>query len=1128
MKFNDSQLRAITSEKALVLVSAGAGSGKTRVLTERFIHLCELQLKDPSHPVGATVEEIAAITFTEKAAREMKDRIRKRLAEKETEADDKRAQMYWQEQKEAIERAHISTFHSFCQRLLTQHAMKADLIPNSRVIDDVEARSRKRSILKTMLEEKEHHELALPLLQVMSKNQLFEYVEKVHDDIREFVVGEQAIMTLHVDEMLEKQKQAKLQAQVEIVKHFHENAVRCIEAFPLGGDLTKAQKSHVERITEGFQSITGSEEPTHYMSKVEPLMPSRSDKRWSEKVTSLYELFEGYWKPFKEKWKEIGGDGVVDEQTREITKRFVQLLKEFSRRYMYEKKIAGMLDFSDLQQKAVALLQHEAIKEVSQKQFRHMMVDEFQDTNRLQLEMLERIEPAFQFIVGDQKQSIYRFRGANVSLMNEREDLAHSLEDAEVILMNQNYRTQAPVIEAVNELFSYAMVSKRTHSYETVYAPLEAHRQSEQLNEKRVELTILENENEADCLHSYDVLANRLVEMIHTGFPRVNKDDRWVKPSWGDIAILIPARSHLLTLERALMNKGIPYVVSGGVGFYERQEIIDFVTFLRWLNRPFEELHLLAILRNPICGLTVDDFLTLKSEIGENEALYQLVYDQRHSSYNQLPTHIQKACQFVQKWLETWTPFRPKATLEATLDSIFNETGLRTALFLQQNGLQKVRNVEKLIQTIAGTNNKDLETILMELEERIALSEKEGESEVERVDGDVIQIMTVHASKGLEFPIVCLPQLERQNKGDKGSIRFHADFGIVLNVEMDLSEFEEDSIVHETPAFGIVKDRANAEAREEAKRLFYVAMTRARDYLYMIGEQSKASHTWLDMTQGALEQTNLSKNIVTNNEIIDQENVQDLQSIYTPPTKVEKNKVPISFSVSEVMLFIKDPIAYFNKHVIGIPEIILFNDEPRLYDKKYQVDASRLGSLVHRACELRDSGLPQEQALVQALREEELDGSLQYETQMQKLMQVYTDEVKEHLGETLINEWGFSTFIEGAEIIGEIDKVAIKNGKRHLIDFKTNHIKKSGSELLEFYWPQLVLYKIAYEQETKELIDELSLFVFRDEAAPLHSLESNTNQENKIRKAIRTMVTLREQQAPKSAYQELVSTFESL
>ncbi|TWI57135.1 UvrD-helicase domain-containing protein [Halalkalibacter nanhaiisediminis] len=1121
MQFNDAQRQAITSVQPLVLVSAGAGSGKTRILTERFVHLCELRLEDKDNAAGATVDEMVAITFTEKAAREMKDRIRKRLAEKEAEASEERARAFWQEQKEAVERAHISTFHSFCQRLLSQHAMAANLPPKTRVLDDMEARRAKRTIMKSLLEERHFLERATPLLEVMSKQQLMESIEQIHDDIREFVIGEEAISYLHVTDMLKTQSAAKKQKQLESVQVFHQQALRCVAAFPPSDELTKAQQNHVDRIKDAFSTLSEPSEPESYITFLNEIMPSRSDKKWNEKAPALYELYVDYWKPLKDSWKDIGGDISIDEQITVYVQSIVDLLQEFAVRYAREKEQVGALDFTDLQQKAVALLTNPMIKEACQRQFRHMMVDEFQDTNRLQLAMLERIEPMFQFIVGDQKQSIYRFRGANVALMNEREDIAVKEEWAEAILMNTNYRTSAPIIEAVNKLFAHAMTSVRTKAYETVYTPLTAGRNGERENEKRVELTVLPKDEERET-NTYQALANRMSEMIQLGLPHVQKGDVWVRPTWGDIAILIPARSHLLTLEKALNNLGIPYVVSGGIGFYQRQEIIDFVTLLRWLNRPFEDVHLLAILRSPLCGLTVADFLAMKEGLDETEAFYQLMYEEEHSSFDRLPSAIKEASQLVKGWLERWTPFRFHQSLKDILMELFSDTGLRSSLLLQTNGLQKVRNVEKLIEVIVSSNHMELETILAELDERMLLSEKEGESEVERIDGDVVQIMTVHASKGLEFPIVCLPHLDRNIRGDKGRIRFHPELGIVFNLEKEGEELDDKLIPYQTPGYSIVKDLADAEAREESKRLFYVAMTRARDYLYMIGEESNAYDTWLKLVETAMEETELESKVIKSEESQAQSRFEKVSESYSLPKRVQKQEMPLSLSVSEVLTFIKDPLEYFNRFVVGLPFAESKEDLDHTLKEKSIVDPSRLGTLVHRACELRDYGLSIEGAITAALsEEEEIIDSATYEIEMSRLMGNYTDEQREQLGNVIANEWSFIVNIEGVELIGEIDKVVVKNGKLAIIDFKTNKIKSSGEELLEFYRPQLYLYKMAYEEQTGEKIDSTSLYVLRDAIQPLHTVVVKQGEEDAVRVAIQTIKSLRISRARKEAYQAL-------
>lgn len=231
MEFNTVQRQAIFSNQSLLLVSAGAGSGKTRVLTERFVYLCEVRYNDPENPLGASVDEIVAITFTEKAAREMKDRIRKRMKEKENHAATEGEALFWKEQQTLLERAFISTFHSFCQRLLSQYALHADLPPRTRVLDDLESTVKKREILNQMFEEKELFQRAYSLFSIMSEQQLMETIEQLHGEIVELTVGEEAINQLEVDKMLHVQMEAKRMEQNVILQSFHKEALAASKHF---------------------------------------------------------------------------------------------------------------------------------------------------------------------------------------------------------------------------------------------------------------------------------------------------------------------------------------------------------------------------------------------------------------------------------------------------------------------------------------------------------------------------------------------------------------------------------------------------------------------------------------------------------------------------------------------------------------------------------------------------------------------------------------------------------------------------------------------------------------------------------------------------------------------------------
>ncbi|GAE31173.1 UvrD-helicase domain-containing protein [Alkalihalobacillus hemicellulosilyticus] len=332
MNFNEAQRKSIFSEKPLLLISAGAGSGKTRVLTERFVYLCEVRYLKPDHSLGASVDEIVAITFTEKAAREMKDRIRKRMNEKEQEAISAEAVSFWREQKALLERAMISTFHSFCQRLLSQYALQADLPPRMRILDEVEGAVKKRDILLKLLEEKERFQRVYPLFQVMSKQQLVETIEQLHNEITELTIGEETIEQLQVEEMLRAQSEAKVEERQKVVHSFHRNALSCIERFPVYDDLSATVKKHTINIEKAISSAS-TEEPEAYMEILTEAMPSRTNKAWLEQAPALYELYEEHWKPLKEMWKKLGGPVELKEEAIMFVELITSLVKEFHMAY---------------------------------------------------------------------------------------------------------------------------------------------------------------------------------------------------------------------------------------------------------------------------------------------------------------------------------------------------------------------------------------------------------------------------------------------------------------------------------------------------------------------------------------------------------------------------------------------------------------------------------------------------------------------------------------------------------------------------------------------------------------------------------------------------------------------------
>lgn len=1153
VNFNPEQATAIYSEKQLVVISAGAGSGKTRVLTERYVYLCEQKLKellgnDNFSPIGATVAEIVAITFTEKASREMKDRIRGRVEEMRAtvqehyQKDEQTlAKKFWQEQIEALDSALITTFHSFCHKLLHEYAFEAEITPNFIVLDDVQSKLIQIEIFEEMYDSPQFHKQWRPLYDFYTKNQLQEAIKAVYGQMKEIITATDSIEEFFNCESIVQMQLASIEsAQKQAITNFYLQG----RYFVMELDETKkAQEKIIDHFSEINELAINNTKNLYLI--LEEAMPNRVSSSWKESDPALYELYEFLYKPLKETWKKLKEPTEQEiEEIKIIIKLFAHMLAVFHEKYDSAKKERAAMDFSDLQQKAIVLLENESIQAACRKKYKHMMVDEFQDTNQLQMNMLKFIQPAFQFVVGDGKQSIYRFRGADVSLMNELVNFSRTDQNSDFINMSTNYRTCDSIIQFVNVAFQEIMGTENDRdeaSYKIHYTNIDSDRNGPKEREKRVELITIpaEVENQIDdevkqetsqaenepAVHTeYEVIINRMLEMMEQKQEIVAEKMSWRVATWRDFAILIQARTKLTKLELALKDKRIPYVVYGGIGFYEKQEVRDMLALLSWVNRPWEPLYILALLRNPLYGLTVEAFLAIDESLGEKLSLANYIYKGLFLEDENLETEHRDALYKLKQFYEDWVPYIPQSSMKDYLQELFQQSGLKTMLLLQRNNIQLVNNVEKLIDVLSQFQTASLDELLSQVKQLASLSDKEGEAEVELAEGNMVHIMTVHASKGLEFPIVFLPDLAKAPKGDSGKIRFDKDVRIVVQYEKEkegqpLKNPDRKS----SPSFETIKQRSKDQAVEEAKRLFYVAVTRAKDYLVLSSLDKLANNSWYAMLQKAIEENGKLTDYITEiSDVKEQAEWSGTEEVYDPPTLVKRDSIPVGFSVSEIFTYLHDPLKYYYKYIVKAEDEWLEDkkDSSLLLPSTADDDISgaKLGTIVHRACELLDNGYPLAEAKEDALAllEDEFQKE-KYAIEVDKLVVNYQQLEQMNLGNTVANEWQFVVEIEGVQIIGEIDKIVEKDGHYHLIDLKTNK-NNDYDKLISYYAPQLYLYKLAYEQETGYKVDQLSLFFMRFGEAGMRTLPYQPEIESRIREVIKKLSSLRHSSAGKEAY----------
>jgi ATP-dependent helicase/nuclease subunit A len=1040
---NPQQLSAVTSEKPLTVIAAGAGSGKTRVLIARMIYVLEQFLHSIS-PMGTTLENITAVTFTEKATQEMKHRLQTFIRQQSDACSvDTPEYTFWKTELEKADYANISTIHSFCRRVIELFPLEAQVYPDFSVLDDKQATLMQYDVFQTALESF-HHSI---ILQFYKITDLRSHVMDVYNNMREQGRGVHDLQTAAEQSIMNAyQALTNLeQKEEELLTKAREYAAVC---------LSKVGKNKGAKLAAQFHHFFTNNPNASYEEAQELLEEIRATKAKLEAdAPYLHEFRIQHLLPFYKERNALSSPDQLDEVQQVVTD-FLSLLQLFDNLYTKKKRISNSLDFTDLQLVTLQMLKsHDHVRAYLHDQIKHMMIDEFQDTNHLQMEIVQQIKPDYLFIVGDPKQAIYGFRGGDVRLINELGDKAKEDEAAAFIDMNTNYRTCDSIIIWVNQVFEAVMKKgEGDPDYKTSYAPLEGYRNKGEQAPNRVEQLLLPKEE-----NEWEAIANRIVQF---------KQNEELSIQWGDMAILLRSRTGLQELEQVLTKKKIPFTVHGGIGFYEQQEVMEMLTFLQWINRPFEEVYLLSLLRGPLIGLTLEDICRLKQEAVQHEiTLMEYLYKQKN-----LPK--------LNFLYEKYVPFYVEQNVKQTLTSLFHESGLAHAILLQRGSVQKVKNVEKLIDMLHQLGTHSLEKMLQNIVILKDLSDREGNADAEFEDENTVHIMTIHASKGLEFPVVFVPKCHRKSKSRAANIQYSENHGIAATYKK-----EEEKVC--TPHYEAHKLLINDKEAEEAKRLFYVAATRARDYLILSGQEKPEKGSWFDMIAMAQKENPELTNWMTVTSVVTaiQEDMRSFQT-FTMPDYHPERTIHTNVSVSEVTSYVKDKREFYMTHLLQLQ-----SEENKIgADIALRAKSKTLGQIVHRFCELFDLGwtIPKAQEEAWRLIGKAEDPHLYYDAAI-PLMERYT-QIQHLLGKPLLNEWEFVyTVKDQISIIGTIDKVVERNGKKAIIDIKTN-VTHNIEELIEYYKPQLYLYKWAYEQLRQESIDELYLLFLRDEETMLYEV----------------------------------------
>ncbi len=775
------QRRAVEHELADALVTAGAGSGKTRVLSERYVHTVL------EHDVP--MRRLAALTFTEKAAGQMRSRIAGLFRARGRASD-----------LGDVEFAPISTIHAFCAALLRQHAVEARLDPGFQVLDAVEAKLLRDDAAD--LAERAIQEKRPTLMRV------FDLIGHAPREVLQQSLDELRSAGVRPEQVVWHRGTAANPAATGDV-------LAAAEAFAnVGGFLEpERQGLHAATVARLGALVAGLEagadvDPFRAVAlsaAVEALKGPRK-RAYTNPRKGLETALERLCEALLDAW----GDAVFLPDLREV-------LVAYEETYARLKHERSALDFNDLEWFARNLLQRAADSgHPLDLAPRALLVDEYQDTNPLQAEILELLRAnATQFSVGDPKQSIYGFRGADVSvILRERERLGPRGCHA----MNASYRACPELVAGINALNAGLFANDAAG---VVYEPLEAAATFLPATEAPLEYVMVDTGKGTHARDSRALeaawIARRIEELV--GTPRLDPDAEG-PVRYRDIAILFRAAPHykLATYEAALAARGIPYLTQKSAGFFKAEEIEDLVHILRAVHNPLDTFALACTATGPAMAAADEELFAWFSE-GEGTPWERMC---AHADAGGPHAHAIRTLQALQVEAAT-------GSLADAVDMALGELGLLEYALLCEGGDRRAANLRKAIETARRLDHggrRGLADLLRHLETLRAQEAPEAEAPIGGESDDVVRITTVHGAKGLEYPVVFIADAGSAGGGSPPAVQFDGETGVGVRFRDPL-----EGVSSASGGYAAIREQRTADSEQEEQRLLYVAMTRAEEHL---------------------------------------------------------------------------------------------------------------------------------------------------------------------------------------------------------------------------------------------------------------------------------------------------------
>ena len=1098
------QLRAVNHEQGNILVSASAGSGKTHTMIER--------IKRVILQKNVSVNEILCVTFTEKAAFEMKEKLKKALKENFSQGQRKRLM------REVVElaTADISTLHSFCGKLIRNYFFTVGLSPDFEILDETKAQvMRSESLDKTMREFYDGGEEWF--------YNLIDRHESARSDarLRQLVLGVHAFYNSEANPQEQMQKhltfcseegvkklindyKADLDASLLKIK---EQAFSCLQVFnhyqlQKACAFTKTFIADVNAIlnSDSVYCVKNYENyalKLDFERKLEPVCVERKDL-----MKSLRDRFKKLVQKFSKHLVDEKADLRKMRKASEHADGLIRITKRFEEVYAQEKRQENALDFNDLEHFALKILSDERTADAIKKKYKYVFVDEYQDINGVQERIINMVSADNLFMVGDVKQSIYGFRGCRPEFFSEKFNFMQK-EGQTVVTLNHNFRSASKVIDLVNAIFDFCM-TKEFFSYDysqTSRLLAGADWANEHKGRTQVHFypSASKKRKEKEEPELYDILkrlepkeeqasnASKLVTKIideergktYYDFKRGKNKPVQLK----DIVILTRGKntSFVSSLVKGLNRHGISVNSEVKENACDFPEIGMMINALKAVDCFEQDIPLASVMKSPIGNFTNEEFIDIVRFYEDSENT-----PKDWSFKDAYKYYLQNATGELKDRLIRFNDYFSRVRFlsdfigaKGVLEKLIKENGIEAYLLAQSMGTAKLNRLNKFVRSaVSGDKKLTVKEFLYKIENSPASFEFTGGLD----DDDCVRVMTIHASKGLEFPvvIVCGLEIPFNSEDESGDVLFSRNYGLCSCFYQDEQRIKDETLIR-----GVVKEDMQGERVREEMRLFYVATTRAMCSLHLTFEAKQDSRKdkfygadrftdYLPLSlpvkeyseqdfefQSRREQTrkvligSADRKIfeqIKNNLNFEYANVADtvlpLKSNVTASLKIEKDDQPLTYVLFE------EPSPDVEKGNIAHKILEYFNFNGN--------------SLIEQVKELVRQGIISEEQ-AKKVNLDRIENALKNQVfQLIKKAKLYRE--KSFIAGVEADKVVQTTSNEPIVLQGIIDLLAVDENKAYVIDYKYSSLDKESLKIK--YQKQLELYSYAVENVLKKPVEK--------------------------------------------------------